>query len=134
MTLGVLYISYDRMLERLGQCQVLARLRLLAAGRRIRLISFQKRGDRANIAERERVALAITGAGIVWHPLRYHKRPTSAAAAWDICRGIALGLWLGLRYRPSIVRAGSYVPKVMVPTIKRITGVNLSVRHAPLLG
>src|SRR3954453_19797515 len=39
---GILYISYDGMLEPLGQSQVVAYLEMLAPGRRIHLISFEK--------------------------------------------------------------------------------------------
>ena len=38
---GVLYISYDGMLAPLGQSQVLAYLKQLAAGRRTHLINFE---------------------------------------------------------------------------------------------
>jgi hypothetical protein len=38
MTQGVLYISYDGMLEPLGQSQVLAYLKRIAHGRRIHLL------------------------------------------------------------------------------------------------
>ena len=52
---GVLYISYDGMLEPLGQSQVLAYLERLAPGRRIHLISFEKPGDWANRANADAV-------------------------------------------------------------------------------
>lgn len=123
MTLGVLYISYDGMLEPLGQSQVLAYLKRLAAGRHIHLVSFEKAGDWANAAERERIARDIAGAGIVWHPLRYHKRPSALATLWDIACGIGLGLWLVLRHRLRIVHARSYVSSVMALALKRIAGV-----------
>ena len=48
----ILYISYDGMLEPLGQSQVLAYLKRLANGRRIHLISFEKADDWVNVAER----------------------------------------------------------------------------------
>ena len=120
---SVLYISYDGMLEPLGQSQVLAYLKRLVADRPIHLISYEKAGDWANVAERERLALDITASGIVWHPLRYHKRPTALATAWDIANGMRLGLWLVLRHRLRIVHARSYVPSVMALAIKRLTGV-----------
>ena len=123
MIFSILYISYDGMLEPLGQSQVLAYLKPLAAGRRIHLISFEKSEDWDNIAERKRIEQDIAGAGIVWHPLLYHKRPTAVATAWDIFCGIALGLWLVVRYRLGIVHARSYVSSVMALTIKRLTGV-----------
>ena len=120
---GVLYISYDGMLEPLGQSQVLAYLKRLAADRPIHLISFEKADDWANVAEREWLTRDITASGIVWHPLRYHKRPTAIATAWDIASGIRLGLWLVLRHHLRIVHARSYVPSVMALGIKRITGI-----------
>lgn len=120
---GVLYISYDGMLEPLGQSQVLAYLRRLAADRPIHLISFEKEDDWANVAERERLARDISASGIVWHPLRYHKRPTAVATTWDIANGMRLGLWLVLRHRLRIVHARSYVSSVMALGIKRITGI-----------
>jgi hypothetical protein len=52
--MSVLYISYDGMLEPLGKSQVLAYLKHLVADRPIHLISFEKAGDWANVAERAR--------------------------------------------------------------------------------
>lgn len=123
MTSGVLYISYDGMLEPLGQSQVLAYLRCLAIDRSIHLISFEKAQDWAGVAERERIADDISGANIVWHPLRYHKRPSALATIFDISQGIVVGLWLVWRHRLSIVHARSYVASVMALSIKRFTGV-----------
>jgi glycosyltransferase involved in cell wall biosynthesis len=123
MMRGVLYISYDGMLEPLGQSQVLAYLKRLAADRPIHLISFEKAADWADMAERERLARDVAAAGIAWHPLRYHKRPTALATAWDIVCGLGLGLLLVLRHRLRVVHARSYVPSVMALGIKRITGV-----------
>ena len=51
MTPSVLYISYDGMLEPLGQSQILAYHKRLAADRPIYLISFEKADDWANVAE-----------------------------------------------------------------------------------
>lgn len=123
MSSGVLYISYDGMLEPLGQSQVIAYLKRLAAHRTMHLISFEKAGDWRNVSERERIARDIAGAGILWYPLRYHKQPTAMATAWDIACGITLGLWLVLRHRLRIVHARSYVASVMALVLKRITGV-----------
>jgi glycosyltransferase involved in cell wall biosynthesis len=122
LTQRILYISYDGMLEPLGQSQVLAYLKRLALGRSIHLISFEKAEDWSNISDLKRIAEEISSAGIVWHPLRYHKRPSALATAWDIAQGIAVGLWLILRHRLSIVHARSYVPSVMSLALKRLTG------------
>jgi glycosyltransferase involved in cell wall biosynthesis len=120
---AVLYISYDGMLEPLGQSQVLSYLKRLASNRLIHLISFEKSADWANADERERIANDIAAAGIVWHPLRYHKSPSALATALDIICGISLGLWMVLRHRIVVVHARSYVPSVMALIMKRLTGV-----------
>jgi len=122
MGAGVLYISYDGMLEPLGQSQVLAYLKVLATDRPIHLISFEKGSDWANVTERKRLAHLIAASGIVWHPLRYHKKPSAIATAWDIALGTALGCHLIARHHLKIVHARSYVPSVMALIIKRLTG------------
>ena len=123
MAYVALYLSYDGMLEPLGQSQVLSYLKFLAFNRKVHLISFEKSTDWENVFERERIANDIASAGIVWHPLRYHKSPSALATAFDIVCGISLGLWLVLRHRIGVVHARSYVPSVIALMIKRITGV-----------
>ncbi|MES2205624.1 MAG: glycosyltransferase [Pseudomonadota bacterium] len=118
----ILYISYDGMLEPLGQSQVLAYLKGLAPKNIIHLISFEKVEDWAHQAERDRITQEASKAGVIWHPLRYHKRPSAVATAFDIVCGILLGLWLVLRYRLQIIHARSYVASVMALVLKRVTG------------
>jgi glycosyltransferase involved in cell wall biosynthesis len=119
---GVLYISYDGMLEPLGQSQVLTYLERLAPGRRMHLISFEKAGDWAKSANVDRVRRRISDAGIHWHPLRYHKSPTAPATAFDIAVGTALALALTLRHRIRLIHARSYVAGLMALAVKRATG------------
>ena len=122
MNKGILYLSYDGILEPLGQSQVLAYLKNLAFERPIHLISFEKRCDWNNVPERKRIAKEISSSGIVWHPLRYHKWPSAFATGWDIFCGTILGLMLLVRYRLCIIHARSYVPSVMALILKRLTG------------
>ena len=121
--MSVLYISYDGMLEPLGKSQVLAYLKHLVADRPIHLISFEKAGDWANVAERERIARDISGAGIVWHPLHYHKVPSVLATAFDIMQCIIVGVWLCVRYKIKIIHARSYIPSVIALTLKKLFNV-----------
>ena len=123
MTLGILYISYDGVLEPLGQSQVLAYLRGLAGEHRIHLVSFEKFGDWDRTSDNNLIVEDMIAAGIIWHPLRYHKRPSAMATTWDIFCGIFFGFWLVLRYRLRIVHARSYVPSVIALALKRLTGV-----------
>ncbi|MBA3666266.1 MAG: glycosyltransferase [Sphingomonas sp.] len=121
MTPGILYISYDGMLEPLGQSQVLAYLEKLAPGRRIHLISFEKAGDWRDESKRNKVRQRVVAAGITWHPLRYHKSPSAPATAYDVARGTTVALSLAIRHRLSIVHARSYVPALMALAVKRAT-------------
>jgi len=123
MNPGVLYISYDGMIEPLGQSQVLAYLKRLSGKSTIHLISFEKAEDWANKAERQRIARDIANVGIYWHPLRYHKRPSMLATAWDVGCGAVAGIWLVMRYRLRIVHARSYVSSIIALVLKRLTGV-----------
>ena len=118
----VLYISYDGMLEPLGQSQVLAYLERLVAGHRIYLLSFEKAEDWADVARRDAIAMRIHAAGIDWHPRRYHKRPSALATAYDITIGTMAALWLVVRHRVRIVHARSYVAAVMAWVVKMLTG------------
>lgn len=119
---GVLYISYDGMLEPLGQSQVLAYLERLASDRTIHLLSFEKADDWRDVALRERIHARMQVAGIQWHPKRYHKRPSALATAWDIGMGTLATSWLVRRHRLGIVHARSYVPSVMALVAKRCLG------------
>ena len=122
MNRGVLYVSYDGMLEPLGQSQVLAYLEKLAPDWRIHLISYEKRADWADANKRSAVAARIAAAGIRWHPLRYHKRPSAPATAYDVAVGSAKAIALALRHRLTIVHARSYVPALITLAVKRATG------------
>jgi glycosyltransferase involved in cell wall biosynthesis len=119
---GILYISYDGMLEPLGQSQVLAYLEELAPGRRIHLIGFEKPSDWEDEFARERVRQRVAAAGIDWHPLRYHKSPSALATAYDIAAGSARAVAIARRHRIGIVHARSYVAGLMALAVKRATG------------
>ncbi|MGV0953519.1 MAG: glycosyltransferase [Fluviibacter sp.] len=119
----VLYIAYDGMLEPLGQSQVLAYQERLADQFTCHLLSFEKSEDWAEVDKLHALQARITGAGIHWHPRRYHKCPSALATAYDIMMGSCIGLWLILRYRIRIVHARSYVPAVMALVLKKLTGV-----------
>lgn len=120
---GVLYISYDGMLEPLGQSQVLAYLEQLAKERPIHLLSFEKSGDWARDEQRVAVAERIHAAGIHWHPRRYHKHPSSLATVWDIGWGALSAAWLVFRHGLRIIHARSDVPALMAWLVTRVTPV-----------
>lgn len=118
----ILYISYDGMLEPLGQSQVLAYLERLAGDYAIRLISFEKKADWESTDKRAAVEARLAGAGIAWIPLRYHKRPTAPATAYDIAVGTLVALWQVVRHRVCLIHARSYVAAMMALAVRRLAG------------
>lgn len=120
---GVLYISYDGVLEPLGQSQVLAYLKQLSAIRPIHLVSYEKQKDWSNKREVDRLRREMDGAGIKWHPLPYHKAPSALATSWDIAAGVVVGMYLILRHDLEIVHARSYVASVVALTLRNLTSV-----------
>ncbi|HVM21675.1 MAG TPA: glycosyltransferase [Sphingomicrobium sp.] len=125
MTKTSLYISYDGMLEPLGQSQVLAYLERLASRRAVHLISFEKATDWRDAETRRQVAARIADAGIVWHPLRYHKRPSALATAFDIAAGSATAARIARTGDIGVIHARSYVAGLMALAAKRASGAAL---------
>ena len=119
---GILYISYDGMLEPLGQSQVVAYLEKLAPGRRIHLVSFEKAADWADEKRRQAMREWLAKASIGWHPLRYHKRPSVLATIHDIIVGSALAIRLAHRHQLGILHARSYVAAFMALLAKDPVG------------
>jgi glycosyltransferase involved in cell wall biosynthesis len=121
---SILYISYDGMLEPLGQSQVLSYLERLARDYEIHLISFEKRDDWLN-RQRGDVLDRISAAGINWHPLRYHKQPTAPATAWDIASGGVAAVRLVRRHKIRLIHARSYVAALMALPARGLGGARL---------
>jgi glycosyltransferase involved in cell wall biosynthesis len=124
MNNGILYISYDGILEPLGQSQVLSYLEGLSDERVVHLISFEKNLDIQDRLLYGKISKRIKVANIQWHPLVYHKKPTAIATLWDILHATLLGFWLILRYNLKIIHARSYVASVSALILKKIIGVH----------
>lgn len=122
---AVLYISYDGMLEPLGQSQVLAYLEKLTDRAHIHVLSLKKPADRADAIKFKALRRRIKAAGIRWHPLTYHKAPSVSATLYDLFVGTLLALWLVLHHRIAFVHARSYPPALIGLLVTRLTGARL---------
>lgn len=105
----VLYLSYDGLLEQLGQSQVFQYLKGLSREHSIILLSFEKASDWNDEGRRRAAQERVRKAGFRWVPLTYHRRPAVAAKIFDLAAGFAVALYLSLRYRVRLVHARSYV-------------------------
>lgn len=122
---GVLYISYDGMLEPLGQGQVISYLELLSSNARLHILSFEKPADWADKARRAALAERLAHANISWHPLTYHKTPTLPATLFDITQGLVVATWLTARHGLGIVHARSYIPALIGWLVKLLSGARM---------
>ncbi|MBI5625213.1 MAG: glycosyltransferase family 4 protein [Elusimicrobia bacterium] len=120
--MNILYISYDGLMEPLGQSQILQYLRLLARDHRIILLTYEKTEDLSNVSRCRTFSMELSTAGIEWIPLRYHKAPSLPATAYDMAVGLAVCIYLALRRRIEIVHARSYTPSLLALPIKLLFG------------
>lgn len=124
----VLYISYNGMLDPLGQSQVIPYLKELSrAGVRFTLLSFE--GPKAYTSEGrqkcEELRIELAGFGIDWHFLRYHKRPSLPATSYDVLAGIRYGGRLVQSKRIEMVHARSHIPATIALRLKRRFGLKM---------
>lgn len=120
--MAVLYLCYQSILEPLTQTQVAAYLEGLAqANFKTLLVTFEPRALTQD--ETEMWETRLKEKGITWQWLRYHKRPTLPATAWDIFAGIVVGWRLMREHHVELVHARSHVPGIMALVLKRFTGV-----------
>ena len=124
----VLYISYNGMLDPLGQSQVLPYLRKLSGeGVRFTLLSFERAGafERDGLAKCKQLERQLAENGIEWHRLRYHKRPSLPATVYDILAGISYGQTLVRRNGIELVHARSTVPAAIAIGLKKLFGIKM---------
>ena len=118
----VLFISYNGMLDPLGQSQVLPYLRELAkVGVRFTLLSFERpqafvAEGPARCAELQR---QLAAENIEWHWLRYHQTPSLPATAFDVMAGIRLGGQLVKRNGIEMVHARGHIPATIGRALKK---------------
>jgi glycosyltransferase involved in cell wall biosynthesis len=119
---SVLFISYDGMTDSLGQSQVLPYLTGLSKiGYDFHLISFEKE-DRYE-KYRNHIQQICDDSGIVWHPLKYTKKPPLLSTIYDVTRMHRLAFKLHKKNSFSIVHCRSYLSAMVGMSMKRKLGV-----------
>jgi glycosyltransferase involved in cell wall biosynthesis len=125
----VLYISYNGMLEPLGQSQVIPYLKELHRRTRLNftLLSFEQPHAYTATGVVKSAALKneLSGNGIDWHWLPYHKTPSLPATAYDVVAGIRYATRL-MRHSPvDLVHARSHIPATIALGLKRRFGTKM---------
>lgn len=124
----VLFISYNGMLDPLGQTQVIPYLRELAQrGVKFTLLSFER--DKAFTSEGqsscEALKQQLQQQGIEWHWLRYHQRPSLPATVYDVLQGIRFASRLVRENKIELVHARSHIPATIARALKRTFGIKM---------
>jgi len=124
----VLYISYNGMLDPLGQSQVIPYLKELSKlGVRFTLLSYER--AQAYTAEGEQrcrgLKEELSQFNIEWHRLRYHQRPSMPATAYDVAAGIRFASRLVKQDKIDLVHARAHIPAVIALNLKRRFGVKM---------
>jgi len=124
----VLFISYNGMLDPLGQSQVIPYLRELAKrGVRFTLLSFEraKAFGPQGISQCEELRKELASQGIEWHWLRYHQRPSVPATIYDVLAGIRKASSLVKRNQIEMVHARAHIPATIALALKRRFGTRM---------
>jgi len=121
--MSILYISYDGILEPLGQSQVLAYQEKLAKDFDITLMSFEKPADLNNHQLLHSMQERISKTSIKWIARRYHKAPSIFATSYDLLAGFVHCSYLVWRYKIKVVHARSYPPALIALFLKKFFGI-----------
>jgi len=124
----VLFISYNGMLDPLGQSQVIPYLKELSKlGAQFTLLSYER--DHAFGSEGqqrcESLRARLAESGIEWHWLRYHKRPSIPATAFDVAAGVRFASRLIKQKKIELVHARSHIPALIALRLKQRLGVRM---------
>jgi len=124
----VLYISYNGMLDPLGQSQVLPYLRELSKlGVQFTLLSFERPTAFSpdGIAKRNELRGRLATEGIVWHALRYHQKLSLPATVYDVRHGLRYAKRLARRDKIEMVHARSHIAAAIALPLKKQFGLKM---------
>jgi glycosyltransferase involved in cell wall biosynthesis len=124
----VLFISYNGMLDPLGQSQVIPYLKELSKLRvRFTLLSYERDHayDQAGRQRCDALRAELFESGIDWHWLRYHQRPSLPATAFDVAAGVRFAGRLIRRNQIEMVHARSHIPALIALRLKKRLGIRM---------
>src|SRR5262245_39572749 len=122
----VLFISYNGMLDPLGQSQVIPYLKELSRrGHSFTLLSFERAAALSNQEEMKRLQADLQQSQIEWHWLRYHQTPSLPATSYDVLAGVRYAIKLVRDHQIEAVHARSHVPALIGLRLKRRFGLKL---------
>jgi glycosyltransferase involved in cell wall biosynthesis len=122
MKAEVLYITYDGVLEPLGESQVVSYLERLASDVSLTLLSFEKPVDLADQSRVIAMQQRLRAKNITWIWLKYHKNPPVLSTGIDIVSGMRQARRIARRTGITILHARSYVPALIALGARSASG------------
>jgi len=125
---NVLYISYNGMLDPLGQSQVIPYLKELSKlGVRFTLLSYERAAAFSSEGQQRCRTLReeLSQFNIEWHHLRYHQHPSLPATAYDVAAGIRFASRLIKRDKIDLIHARAHIPAIIALALKRRFGIKM---------
>jgi glycosyltransferase involved in cell wall biosynthesis len=121
--MNILYITYDGILEPLGESQVLSYQEKLSSNFNIILLSYEKRADLKNKKLLNSMKKRTKESSILWVYHLYHKSPSTIATFYDLFIGLIHSSYIIYKYKIKIVHARSYPPTLIAMILKTFFGV-----------
>lgn len=118
----VLFVSYNGMLDPLGQSQVIPYLRQLATrGINFTLLSFEREAafTPEGVIKCDQLRQQLAQENIEWHWLRYHQTPSLPATVYDVLSGIRYASQLVRKNRIEMVHARSHIAATIALALKK---------------
>lgn len=122
---NILYITYDGMMEPLGQSQIIPYLKELSEENKIFVISYEKKSDLYSSKKIKSLESQLSAYGIKWYPMLYHKWPSLIATLFDILKGQLIACFISKKIDVEIIHVRSYIPALISLPSKWLTSSKL---------
>ena len=122
---NILYITYDGLLEPLGQSQILSYLKILSKDFNISILSFEKKKDWLNEENVHAVKTLIDDYSLDWISLSYSSKLTPISTLYDIAKGIYKALHIVLRRNAQIIHARGYISVLIAFIVSKFKNLKI---------
>lgn len=116
----ILYISYDGLLDPLGESQIIPYLIGIAQDNEVIILSFEKKKRLAK--GRALLKKRLARSNITWIPLNFTPSGNLVAKIWDLTKMYTVALFLATKHRVRIVHSRGHTAAKVGYFIKKLTG------------
>jgi glycosyltransferase involved in cell wall biosynthesis len=125
---GVVFISYNGLLDPLGKSQILPYLERLNREWPVHILSFERKEKLANTAALRAMEARLSSQDLGWIRLRYHQKPSLPATTYDMLAGVLAIRRLMARTPVGLLHARGYVPMEIAANATRSTPTLFDIR------